>query len=68
MSIYRYNADLECDESQEIIIVAESPEEALKKLKAYLEKERQTELAIKADISDLQLETDDVFQTFGYTP
>jgi hypothetical protein len=65
MRIYRYSAELDFGEIQEIVIVAKTATEALAKLKAYLETNGHPALAAKAGESDLELETHDVFQTFG---
>ncbi len=63
--IYRYTADYGDYSSQEIVIVAETPGEALEKLKAYLEANGKTKLAESAKESDLDLEERDVFETYG---
>ena len=65
MAIYRYTAHFASYEIQEIVIVAETATEALAKLKAYLETIRYATMAAEAKESDLELETDDVFQTYG---
>ncbi len=65
MQIYRYTAHFGLYDSQEIVIIAETSNEALTKLKAYLEKNGHHKLAIEAKDSDLTLETEDIFQTFG---
>jgi uncharacterized protein (DUF169 family) len=65
MNIYLYNHYFSEYEFQDIVIVAKSPEEAIKKLKAYLKKRGETKLAAEVDVSALCLETDDVFETFG---
>lgn len=65
MNIYRYTAHFGSYNTQEIVIVAKTATEALAKLKAYLETTGHPALAAKAGESDLELETHDVFQTFG---
>ena len=65
MRIYRYSAELDFGEIQEIVIVAKTATEALAKLKAYLETNGHLALAAQASEYDLKLETHDVFQTYG---